>query len=118
MDTLIAAIGELVTGLGNLLLAMNTTNQHLTNITQPNITINNTPSPNYEPNPPRTYDGNPNRVTACIQEHEMYFKLVNITNDQIKIIFILGNILGGTKGYATVTSLGRCYPISNPLSRQ
>ena len=80
MDTLIAAIGNLVTGLTNLIPLMGTTNQHLANITAPQPPT--TPSHKYKPNPPRAYDGSPNRINATIQEHEIFFRLSNFTNDQ------------------------------------
>jgi len=99
MDTLIAAIGSLVTGLANLIPLMGTTNQHLANITAPQPPT--TPSHKYKPNPPRAYDGNPNRINATIQEHEIFFRLSNLTNDQDKILYVLGNTSGGNKDYAT-----------------
>ena len=97
MDTLIAAIGSLVTGLANLIPAIGTTNQHLANITAPNPPT----TPSYKPNPPRAYDGNPNRINASIQEHEIFFRLSNFTDDQVKILYVLGNTNGGNKDYAT-----------------
>jgi len=96
---LIDAIAALVQGLSNLIPRMDTTNTHLQNITQPPP-----PTSNYKPTPPRTYDGDPNRVKACIQEHEVYFALAKITDEQQKILVTLSNTHGGLKDRATVWS--------------
>ena len=98
---LIDAIGHLVNAITNLIPAMNTTNQHLGQVVQPAVNITNTPSPSYKPPPPNTYDGNPTRVKACLQEHEAYFILTKLTDLQTRIFLTLGNIHGGKDNHAT-----------------
>jgi len=104
-QALLDAIAALVLGLTNILPRMDTTNQHLAQVVQP-VPPPPPPAPttNYKPTPPRTYDGDPNRVKACIQEHEVYFSLARITDEQQKILIALSNIHGGLKDRATVWS--------------
>jgi len=73
---LIDAIAALVQGLTNLIPRMDTTNLHLQNITQPQPPP--APTDNYKPTPPQTYDGDPNCVKVCVQEHKVYFALAKI----------------------------------------
>ena len=103
IDQLLAGLQSLITGLANLLPAMTTTNQHLANITQPQVTINNTPSP-HKAKTPKDYDGNPNRVTAFIQEINTYFTLTKTTDVETQIFTALSLVNGGKDDVATTWS--------------
>jgi len=99
---LLDAIVALIQGLTNLIPWMDTTNLHLQNITQPPPPP--APTNNYKPTPPWTYDGDPNHVKACVQEHKVYFALAKITDEQQKILVTLSNVHRGLKDWATIWS--------------
>ncbi|KAF8878994.1 hypothetical protein CPB84DRAFT_1751775 [Gymnopilus junonius] len=69
------------------------TNQTLLAQTQTQPTVNITTSASVKPEPPHTYDGNPNCVTAFIQELWAYFYMAHIMDIQNQIFFAISKYM-------------------------
>ncbi|KAF8886881.1 hypothetical protein CPB84DRAFT_1749860 [Gymnopilus junonius] len=108
MEALISGLIDIGTGLitqlTNLITVQHTTNQTLLAHTQAQPTVNVNTSASIKPEQPRNYDGNPNCVTAFIQELRAYFYMANVMDIQKQIFFAISKIHGGRNDIATAWS--------------
>jgi Retrotransposon gag protein len=107
MESLVQAVGNLAQALSSLILpwtesatAMNRAAEAIQSNT-PHVTATLTKE-NWKLEPPAIYDGDPNRVTAFMQECEVYFAQANVTNIEKRIYFTLFKCRGGTGNRTTI----------------
>ncbi|KDR72769.1 hypothetical protein GALMADRAFT_212803 [Galerina marginata CBS 339.88] len=109
MDVLIQALIDtattLITSITSLVTTTQTTHQYLINLQTPQVQTHITATlPSFKPEAPAVYQGDPNHVTAFIQELEIYFTLAGITAIEQKVFYTLSKICGGKGDNATAWS--------------
>lgn len=101
LNTLITAATNLVARISDLVTVSHTTNEHLAQLTAP-APVAPRSGTTFKPVTPKPYSGDPNRITAFIQELEIYFYLANIIELERKIYFALSLVEGGSQNHATI----------------
>ena len=92
MDAIVAAIGELIGSLTTLVPIWHTT---ATTVQE------QAKAPWIKPKDPTLFTGDASQVTAFLAEMIFYFRVLNITDDTVKINYALSFVRGGDKNVAT-----------------